>query len=452
MKNFKITFPLIILLILTSLFCTKKEVKEKTKVIDISGDLSFGKISIDTEISKTFTIKSVGTGPVIISSISSPQNFSVDWSGGTIEAGGSKDVNVKFSPSQAQSYSGEIIIQSNTSTSPNKIQVSGEGKINVADYATYTKNYFEVDNSSYIQSSLPPSSTSTSNSPKISDVQGNSYVLTGGSNIINFRSSNSISYVIIGIDGVDGYFRIDKSALTEISTNYYTFSLAISPTLILQSIKFRIAYVDINGHVSNYYVLNSSEIPAGTGLLQIHCTWQKHNDVDLHVLEPNGEEIFFGNDRSLNGGELDVDSNPNCSLDYIESENVTYKDGALVEAGVYTVRANLYSACNVTENTTVTLRARYNGVLLKDANGKTAFTINFSPVDANRKGEGSGKLAFYINISTTQTARSVFANNSIRIIPSKDAKAETVSDSYGRLIHFQFEKTNSQNTKTIGQQ
>ncbi|SDD10231.1 choice-of-anchor D domain-containing protein [Niabella drilacis] len=128
MRKFRIAFFALIL-ISSALYCTKSKDEEKqTKMIAVSGDLSFGVIDVNTTASRTVTIKNTGTGPVDISSITLPQGFSVDWPGGTIEAGSSKKVNVQFAPKQARSYTGEMIIKSEASTTFNKIQVSGEGK------------------------------------------------------------------------------------------------------------------------------------------------------------------------------------------------------------------------------------------------------------------------------------------------------------------------------------
>ncbi|MCS7047282.1 MAG: hypothetical protein NZO58_13065, partial [Gemmataceae bacterium] len=46
-----------------------------------------------------------------------------------------------------------------------------------------------------------------------------------------------------------------------------------------------------------------------SGDVQLTLIWYNGNDLDLHCVEPSGEEIFFARRRSRSGGELDVDMN-----------------------------------------------------------------------------------------------------------------------------------------------
>ena len=48
---------------------------------------------------------------------------------------------------------------------------------------------------------------------------------------------------------------------------------------------------------------------AHTGEPEVSLYWENKNDLDLHVVEPSGEHLFFAHRRSRSGGALDVDMN-----------------------------------------------------------------------------------------------------------------------------------------------
>src|SRR5262245_30225615 len=48
---------------------------------------------------------------------------------------------------------------------------------------------------------------------------------------------------------------------------------------------------------------------AKDGDIEISLLWHNLNDLDLHCIDPNGDEVYFRNKRVRSGGELDVDMN-----------------------------------------------------------------------------------------------------------------------------------------------
>lgn len=78
-----------------------------------------------------------------------------------------------------------------------------------------------------------------------------------------------------------------------------------------------------------------------TGDLRISLSWSNYDDLDLHVYEPGGEHLYYGDKRSRNGGVLDVDMNAHGERSLTPVENIIYK--RLPKAGTYRIFVNLFT-------------------------------------------------------------------------------------------------------------
>ncbi len=97
-----------------------------SRVISLTGDLSFGDVDVNGSTQLTFTIQNTGSRALNVTSVSYPAGFSGPWSG-TITAGGSQAVTVTFAPTAAQTYSGAITVNADTTSGTNTIDCSGVG-------------------------------------------------------------------------------------------------------------------------------------------------------------------------------------------------------------------------------------------------------------------------------------------------------------------------------------
>lgn|GEM_PF-6733567 len=109
--------------------------------------------------------------------------------------------------------------------------------------------------------------------------------------------------------------------------------------------------------------------------LAVLVRWNALADVDLHVTDPKGVEVYFGRTSSPEGGRLDLDSNPACNFDGVNQEVITWPLGR-APTGEYKVSVYYWSDCGVPRTDySVTLMSRGRTIQVLDG----TFTGDGSP-------------------------------------------------------------------------
>lgn len=80
-----------------------------------------------------------------------------------------------------------------------------------------------------------------------------------------------------------------------------------------------------------------------TGDFRASLSWFNYDDLDLHLVEPGGEEIFYGHKRSGHFGTLDVDMNAGSGTSRKPVENIVYAKRGMMREGVYRLFVENYS-------------------------------------------------------------------------------------------------------------
>ncbi|MDP3359677.1 MAG: choice-of-anchor D domain-containing protein, partial [Lutibacter sp.] len=95
--------------------------------ISLSGSLDFGEKFLKSSTKKSLTISNKLNVPVTITSIVLPSGFESNWSGGSIPASGSREVEITFNPVDPKDYSGTIVVKNNIDESIATINVTAIG-------------------------------------------------------------------------------------------------------------------------------------------------------------------------------------------------------------------------------------------------------------------------------------------------------------------------------------
>lgn len=100
----------------------------------------------------------------------------------------------------------------------------------------------------------------------------------------------------------------------------------------------------------------------GEGPIQVTLRYNNFDDLDLHVVEPGGCEVYYSNPQCV--GSLDLDSNAGCGQSTVDAENIIYPplDGGVPPpSGTYTVRVDMYQNCDGAAHIPFEVIVRHNG-------------------------------------------------------------------------------------------
>lgn len=230
-------------------------------------------------------------------------------------------------------------------------------------------------NADYFEGSPP----APGNGPSVT-TPANTRIITGGSLQVELVASEPFVTAAIQVDGVDGYY------LVTIPQSKAAAGMVVTVAGLVPELEFDylVAVAGPDGEFGPWSRTTMDAIEVAGGDIQVSVTWDTEADVDLHVVDPSGNEIYFGN-RTASGGELDIDANAACSTSNIFQENIGWPQGNAA-SGSYVVRVEYWDACGAVEtNYVVTVSLRPGTPVVPGTPGPTVqtFTGKFT-------GEGSG--------------------------------------------------------------
>lgn len=170
--------------------------------------------------------------------------------------------------------------------------------------------------------------------------------------------------VALSIEGDVGYWIVPAGLADVTAPGFPTFAAQVSFASSLGTGRrlFVARGVDAAGHFGGPLTKPLDVTPAGvpTGKLVVRLSWNVQADLDLHVIDPSGVEIWKRNINSYEppppgsspeppgtphpGGILDFDSMASCVPDGRLAENVVYADKP--RSGRYLVRVDTASLCS----------------------------------------------------------------------------------------------------------
>jgi hypothetical protein len=176
--------------------------------------------------------------------------------------------------------------------------------------------------------------------------------INGGSFQVEAVGSAPFARVVVSVQGLEGYYELTFPAPVASADLIASVSRQARPSVST----FLFGAAAQGGGLGAPASSAVRIIRVATGDVQASVWWDAPTDVDLHVIDPAQEEVYFANRESASGGVLDLDSNPACNIDGINNENIVWPTGG-APTGSYTINLVYFDDCGEAEsNYVVTLQ------------------------------------------------------------------------------------------------
>lgn len=125
----------------------------------------------------------------------------------------------------------------------------------------------------------------------------------------------------------------------------------------------------------------STTTTLGTGDVQVTLRWTGDADLDLHVIDPDGSEIYYEVASSPSGGVLDVDAVPECGVELGDhAENVFWPEGGSISGTYQAFVVHFDISC--VETASYELEIKIDGEVVVDDSGTLAAGEQSEPISA----------------------------------------------------------------------
>lgn len=180
---------------------------------------------------------------------------------------------------------------------------------------------------------------------------GATHIVEGGASTVQITSAQSFDRLALSVDSLESYFLLTAAQTTSSAELLVEYGPLLPPHFTCY---FRASFNGVWGEPVAIPVRATQRRETG---LHVALSWDSATDLDLHLIEPDGFEIWHGNMVSPNGGQLDRNANANCG-DTSRSESVTYATGpGSPPSGHFLVRVTNAASCG---NSTSTYTIRVN--------------------------------------------------------------------------------------------